>query len=246
MEARTYELMRELEDEHWWFVARRRVIEAVLRRLALPERADILEVGCGTGGNLAMLSRFGTVTGVERDEDAAAMARERGIAPVLEGELPCQIPGLNGQYDLIVLFDVIEHVDADGASLECLRTGLRPGGRIVLTVPAFNFLWSQHDVENHHKRRYRRTDLRGLATGAGLQAEYLSYFNFWLFPPVAAVRLVRKLFPASETWSDMRKPAPLVNALLRSVFGSEARLIGRLSFPFGSSVIAVLTSADGS
>jgi SAM-dependent methyltransferase len=233
--------MRELEDEHWWFVARRKIIESLLRSLKLPEDSNILEIGCGTGGNLGMLGGFGGVTGVELDTVAAKLARERDQAVVLEGGLPDSLPDFATDYDLIGLFDVIEHVEDDGASLDALRGLLKPRGRIVLTVPAFPFLWSQHDEENHHFRRYRRRDLENLVAMRGMKLEYASYFNFWLFPPVAAMRLIRKVIRYEESWKDMRKPADWLNRLLESVFASERYMIGNLRLPFGVSLIAVIS-----
>lgn len=241
MEPDTYQLMREIEDGHWWFVARRKIIRAILDRLDLPVQAELLEVGCGTGGNIALLNRFGVVTCIEQDNTAAKMARDRNIAPVFFGELPAELPELSRQFDVVALFDVLEHVNEDQASLHALAALLKPGGRIVLTVPAFNFLWSQHDDENHHKRRYRRQDLVELSKRCGLSLDYISYFNFWLFPPVAAVRLIRKIIPYGDSWRDMRQPNTAVNKVLQAIFGSERHVMGRMSLPFGISLIAVLS-----
>jgi SAM-dependent methyltransferase len=241
MEPDTYQLMRQIEDEHWWFVARRKIIRALLNRLQLPEQAEILEVGCGTGGNIALLKHFGAVTCVELDETAAELARDRNLAPVFCGKLPDELPEFPQRFDVVTLFDVIEHVKEDGASLQTLSSMLKPGGRIVITVPAFNFLWSQHDDENHHQRRYRRRDLVNLARQCGLSLDYISYFNFWLFPPVASVRLVRKVFPYGESWQDMRMPNKVVNSVLQSVFSSERHVVGRMSLPFGISLVAVMS-----
>lgn len=244
MEADLYQQMRTLEDEHWWFVARRKIIASVLKTLQLPAGAEILEVGCGTGGNIPMLQRFGSVIGIEHDESAAGLARQRNIAPILAGELPHGLPAFPGRFDVIALFDVIEHIEQDLESLVALSALLNPGGRMIITVPAFNFLWSRHDDENQHKRRYRRRTLVRLAGQSGLRLHYLSYFNTWLFPPVAAVRLFRKLFPYEESWKDMHMPAALVNQLLQKIFSSERYLIGRASLPFGISLIAVMAAPD--
>ena len=244
MDPTIYLQMRQLEDKHWWFVARRKIIASVLKSLQLPVDAQILEVGCGTGGNLAMLQRFGSVTGIEHDESAADLARRRNIAPILPGTLPDDLPALPGRFDVIALFDVIEHIDEDRDSLVALSALLKPGGRIIATVPAFNFLWSRHDDENQHKRRYRRRTLEQLARESGLGLKYVSYFNTWLFPAVAAVRLFRKLFPYEESWQDMRMPAPLVNQVLQKLFSSERLLLGRASMPFGISLLAVLAAPD--
>lgn len=241
MEADAYQLMRKIEDEHWWFVARRKIIKSQLESLAIPEKASILEVGCGTGGNIALLNRFGDVTCVELDEAAAEMARVRKISPVLQGRLPNNMPSFSKQFDVVTLFDVIEHIDEEEASLQNCIDLLKPGGSLVLTVPAFNFLWSQHDDENHHRRRYRRRDLVELAESCGATINFISYFNFWLFPMVAAVKLIRKVFPYKNSWQDMQQPNKISNFILQSVFSSERYILNCTTLPFGVSLMAVMS-----
>jgi SAM-dependent methyltransferase len=245
MKTETYRMMRNLEDHHWWFVGRRRIIGKLLDRLVKNNRPAILEVGCGTGGNIRMLQQFGEVTCVEYDEFAAELARDRKLAPVLAGELPDGLPALRHDFGLVLALDVIEHIDDDEASLGALARLLETEGRIVLTVPAFNFLWSIHDDENHHKRRYRKRDIQKLARICDLEIEYLSYFNFWLFLPVALVRLVRKVIPYRESWQDMKIPGRGVNKMLEALFASERFAMGRWSLPFGISLVGVLAKKPG-
>jgi SAM-dependent methyltransferase len=241
METYTYQLMRELEEKHWWFVARRNILQSTLSTLQLPKSSDILEVGCGTGGNIAFLRKFGELICVESDNSAAKLARERNLVPILSGALPNEMPVFNRQFDLIVLFDVIEHIDDDGESLRVLCKLLNPGGRIVLTVPAFSYLWSQHDEENHHKRRYSRKSLSSLVLSNGLSLDYISYFNFWLFPLVAGIRVIRKVIPYKESWQDMKLPAAFLNRILQFIFKSERHLIGKRYLPFGMSLVAIIS-----
>lgn len=240
MESDTYSLMRELEDSHWWFVARRAIIGTLIRRLRLPASAKLLEVGGGTGGNIGMLGAFGDLTCVEHDPAALALARERSGAPVVAGSLPDALPDFATSFDLVLALDVIEHVADDAAAVETLAAQVKPGGYVLITVPAFAFLWSQHDDENRHYRRYRKRDLQRLAAAAGLEPVLISYFNFWLFPGVALVRLWRKAFPYRSTWQDMRLPGRAQNAVLRTIFASERHLLGRVALPFGISLLAVL------
>ena len=242
MESYTYKLMREFEDGHWWFVARRKILRDLLSTLQLPAGSDILEVGCGTGGNIEFLLEFGSVTCVESEGIAARIARERKLAPIMAGRLPNELPDFEHQFDLIVLFDVLEHIEKDGESLVALSRFLKPEGHIVLTVPAFPFLWSQHDEENHHKRRYTRSSLNDLVTNNEFSIDYISYFNFWLFPLVATIRLIRKIFKYQESWQDMRLPNKIFNRILQSIFSSERYFIKRkVSLPVGISLVTILS-----
>jgi SAM-dependent methyltransferase len=246
MDQQIYRQMRELEDQHWWFVGRRKIVGQILTSLDLPVQARILDAGCGTGGNLQLLSTFGNVTGVELDDGAAALARERHVATVLKGSLPDGMPFSGERFDLIVLLDVLEHIADDHASLRTLSDLLAPGGYLVLTVPAFPSLWSRHDEDHHHRRRYRAAGLRDLIRDSGLQLSYLSYFNSLLFPLIAAMRLAHKIFPAQEVGHDVSLPGPVVNGMLQSLFSSERRWIGKLKMPFGVSLLAVTRKTSAS
>ena len=242
MERIVYDRMAELDERHWWYRARREVLAALIaRRIPLPAEARILEIGCGTGHNLLMLERFGRVDGIEIDPAARAIAASRLGREVMDAPLP-DLPGVaDGGYDLIACLDVIEHIEQDRAALASIAGKLRPGGRILLTVPAFPWLWSAHDVINHHKRRYTRRTLAALVGEAGLRLEMLSWFNSLLFPVAAAARLAGRVTGKDDS-DDKLPPAP-VNAVLEAVFGLERYALGRLPFPPGVSLVAIASAS---
>ncbi|MCK5639211.1 MAG: class I SAM-dependent methyltransferase [Gammaproteobacteria bacterium] len=231
--------MHALEDRHWWFNGRRRIVDEMVLRLPLPPQPRILDAGCGTGGNLQMLTHHGQVTGMEYDATAAAIARERGVGKVVCGSLPKNLPFANTTFNLITLLDVLEHIDDDQASLYSLSNLLAPKGYLLLTVPAFPFLWGPHDTEHHHKRRYRASSLSQCIKEAGLELQWLSYYNTSLFPAVAAVRLFRKLVPGQVVGGELALPPASINRILEGLFAAERHLLGRLPLPFGVSLIAV-------
>ncbi len=242
MDRALFDHMAENADRHWWYVARRAVLVALIRRrIAPPPGARILEVGCGTGHNLAMLAGFGAVAGTELDDQARTFARDRLNADVAAARLP-ELDGVaEAAFDLVAALDVIEHVADDVGSLASLARRLRPGGRLLVTVPAYPWLWSAHDVANHHLRRYTARSLRNAADAAGLRVEHLGYFNMLLLPLVIAARIAGKV--TGKDSSDDAMPSPAVNRALKAVFALERYWIGRLSMPAGVSLVAVLTPA---
>ncbi len=235
MDAQVYQQMIELEDTHWWFVARRSIIEQLIRRLDLPKEAEIFEVGCGTGGNLAMLNRHGKVYGMELNQTARTFASNLQLGEIQPGCLPNDIPFVDRQFDLIVLLDVLEHVDEDTASLQALFPKLKPDGYLLITVPAFAWLWSKQDEILHHKRRYVLRDLAQVVCAAGYHVEFVSYFNFVLFPLIAGIRLLQGLLNQGGNEVTMT-PKP-INQMLTFLFALERHVIGRLSLPFGVSLM---------
>ena len=243
MEAQVFARMAALDAEHWWFVARRHILAELIRReIRPPEGARILEVGCGTGHNLAMLGQFGHVEATELDATARGIAAKRLGRTVLSAALPDLSMFAADTFDLIALLDVLEHVADDEASLTAIRARLKPGGRLVVTVPANPWMWTAHDAAHHHHRRYRKRELAALARRTGFAIDLLSPFNSLLFPPIAAARLVGKA-TGRESADDAMPPQP-VNALLRTVFGLERWLIGRVPMPFGVSLVAILRRPD--
>jgi SAM-dependent methyltransferase len=242
MDKDIFHQMAQIEEHHWWFSGRRKIVESVIAGLHLSHDADILEAGCGTGGNLAMLSRYGRVFGTELDDLARQYAIDRKIGTIEPGRLPDQIPFAPQQFDLIVLTDVLEHLDDDSGSLKALHVRLKPGGRLLITVPAFPFLWSRHDDTHHHKRRYLKQNLIDVVKGAGFAINFVSYYNALLFPMVAGVRYIKKSM--KNDTDDLGTPPELVNSLLRGLFSSERHVLGYLSLPFGVSLFMLAQRSD--
>jgi SAM-dependent methyltransferase len=242
MERIVYDRMAELDERHWWYRARRDILGELIRReISLPAEARILEVGCGTGHNLPMLGAFGHVDAIEIDEAARDIASQRLGHPVLNAPLP-ELSGLgSGSYDLIAILDVLEHIEADREALVSLASRLRPGGRILITVPAHPWMWSAHDVVNHHHRRYTRRALRAVVAEAELKLEMMSWFNSLLFPLAAAARLAGRI-TGKEDSDDKLPPAP-INSLFEAVFGLERYAIGRVPFPPGVSLAAIVSAS---
>ena len=241
MERSVFDRMAEHDEIYWWYVARRWILEALIsREICLPKDARILEIGCGTGHNFGMLQHFGRLDALEVDDQARALAERRLGREVGDAPLP-DLPGVpDASYDLIALLDVLEHVDDRARSLASIARKLKPDGRILVTVPAYQWLWSAHDRAHHHKLRYSKRGLRRDAEAAGLRVRKLGFFNSLLFPLAAAIRLLRKA--TGTNTSDDRIPARPVNALFRTIFGLERHVVGRFPFPAGVSLFALLST----
>lgn len=245
MEERFYEEYAAIQDEHWWFEGRRRIIGALLEQRLDPSRRNerrVLDIGCGTGTNLAELARFGEVQGVDQELAAIEVCRKRGwpVRHVSGSSLPFE----DASFDLITLLDVIEHVDDDQTLLTEARRVLAPGGLVLVTVPAYRWMWGSQDEIAHHRRRYTRRRLVVSLTRAGLEPLASSYFNTLLFPPIAGVRLMRRLGPQPEELrSDFELNRPgVTNAVLTRTFCLEAQLLKRTSMPFGVSILGFAAS----
>jgi SAM-dependent methyltransferase len=241
MERVVYQQMAELDDRHWWYRARRKIIAELIRREArLPKNAQILEIGCGTGHNLAMLSGFGHVEGLELDDEARALSEKRLGRKVMSSPLP-ELAGVpDRHYDLIGAFDVIEHIDDDHAALASIATKLKAGGTFMMTVPAHQWMWSAHDSVNHHKRRYSKRSLKALIDASPLELKRAGYFNSLLFPLAVAERAASKL--RGKEQADVTLPPAPLNIALERVFAAERHLVGRLPLPPGLSLFAVASA----
>ncbi|NUN14666.1 MAG: class I SAM-dependent methyltransferase [Myxococcales bacterium] len=258
MERHEYDTLFANEDQHWWFVGTRQVILRVadialsqietereigcspFPKVGLPK---LLDVGCGTGATLAGFeSRNVDRFGIEPEAAAVEFCHRRGLTGVTQGCAE-SLPFSDGLFDLVMALDVLEHLDDDRAGLAEITRVIRPGGFVLLTVPAHPFLWSEHDVALHHKRRYTYSTFAELIAGQPLRQVVFSYYNCVLFPVVAAVRLVRRFFaaakPTSGLTSDVVMPHLYVNRLLTEVVASERYVLPHVRLPVGVSLITL-------
>ena len=241
MERVVYQQMAELDERHWWYRARRKVLAELIRREARPPAgAQILEIGCGTGHNLAMLSQFGHVDGLELDAEARALSEKRLGRRIMSSPLPDLAEVPDRHYDLIGAFDVIEHIADDEAALASIAAKLKPGGKFVMAVPAHQWMWSAHDVVNHHQRRYSKRNLKALIDGSPLKLDKIGYLNSLLFPLAVVERAASKLLGNDN--ADVKLPPAPLNAALEKVFAAERYLVGRLPLPPGLSLFAVASA----
>jgi SAM-dependent methyltransferase len=241
MEPEFYEEIYAAEDHYWWFVARRSILKKILDQCyQRQESGRVLEVGCGSGGNLSLLEAYGRLSAMELDDGARTLAASRNICPVRPGRLPDEIP-YDYSFDLICMLDVLEHIDDDLAALRTVVKQLNGNGTLLLTVPAYRFLWGPHDVVNHHKRRYTIKGLTKVSAEAGLKVRYVSYFNTFLFPVIAASRILDNIRQRDS--SGLKLPPEPVNRFLTVVFAGERLFLPKLSFPFGISIVLVAGKA---
>ena len=226
----------EEDRRHWWFRGRLAVLQAVLRRVVTARPARLLELGCGSGNVLEALSEFGQAVGMECEPSLLAAARARGL-DVRPGALPGDLVVPEGWADVVLLLDVLEHLDEEAAALAIARRALGERGRLVVTVPAYPWLWSGHDVLLGHRRRYGAGQLRGVLEAAGFRVEWVSHFNTVLFAPLLGVRVWRRW--RDTAGHDLARPVAPVNTLLERCFALERHLVPRVALPFGASLLAV-------
>jgi SAM-dependent methyltransferase len=233
--------IHEVEEHHWWYRGRRRVISAVLGGLDLPKPPEILDAGCGSGRNMVMLAALGSVTGLEISDASVARARGRAMGEVVQASIT-EMPLADQRFDLAVCLDVLEHIDDEARALRELRRVVRPSGLLLITVPAYESLWSGHDLINQHKRRYNRRTLCDIAVDVGWEPVWISYFNGFLLPVAAAHRRLARLRHAPDKpVSDLDRTPGYLNRALEMPLRLEAWLIAHgWRIPAGLSLIAVL------
>ncbi|CAK0758777.1 Methyltransferase family protein [Gammaproteobacteria bacterium] len=241
MNPNAYLEMANSETRHWWFIGRRVILTQIIHTLHMPPNAKILEIGSGTGGNLEMLASFGKVSALEMDASARAIASERtrNRFDIRLGSCPSDLPFIAERFDLICLFDVLEHIDDDLGTLTALKGLVAEGGRVLVTVPAHPWLWSVHDEFLHHKRRYSYGALRQKVSDSGFTPTRISYFNTVLFPLAVMMRWKDKLLDSSAA-SGTQVPFEPINKIFSYLFGLERFLLRKNNLPLGVSLLCVL------
>ncbi|HCK04381.1 MAG TPA: class I SAM-dependent methyltransferase [Methylophilaceae bacterium] len=237
MEQKYIQYIAKIEDEHWWYRGRRAVISSLKKKLDLSPDSKILEIGCGTGGNLEMLSSWGTINAVELDDHARITANLRNYCKVTYGKLPADIV-IPDETKLICMLDVLEHVEDDIAALAKIKEDADSDCQILITVPAYKFLWSQHDKDAHHFRRYTKTELEKKLMEAGFNITFSSYFNSILFPVIFIIRAIKNKLQSIES-GDLQMPCSILNRILLIIFSMESKVIPTFPLPFGVSIIAI-------
>lgn len=244
MNVAEYERMYRLEDSYWWFVARHRLVEALLRTrygapVSRPCPLTILDIGCGTGAMSARIGRWGRVVSADFSPLALQFSRRRGLTHLV-GADAMRLPLGCDRFDVLVAMDMLEHLPDDCRALEEFYRVLKPGGRVFATVPAYPHLWSEHDVALMHHRRYQRREVQERFTAAGFEVEKLSHTMTLLYPLVAMQRRMNAARPPHDPPQAAMPlfPAP-VNAALTGLLAAENALAQRINFPFGVTIVCV-------
>lgn len=235
MNESEFRQLERLEDGHWWFVGKRLILKALLA--SDPGTGRLLDLGCGTGGVLREIAAERPCLGIDGSALALRICRAKGFSRLARGDL-CALPFRAGSFETLIALDVIEHLDDDVGFLKSAAQLCAPGGRVLVAVPAFAWLWSRHDEALQHRRRYTARQLERAVRAAGLEPERVTYTNFFVFPVAAVWRILSyrlglaRFGPQSDFWPI----PPALNALLIRLYALEARLLRRLDLPFGVSV----------
>ena len=248
MEKNEYRVMHDIEQSYWWFVGKQFLVKTLLKGFS-PRglgHEKILDIGCGTGIVLKLLENFGEAYGMELSSEAIRFLRKRYLNLVVRSDASQSLPFKNDTFSVITCLDVLEHLDNDFNLLREMMRVCKPRGHIVVTVPAFEFLWSPHDVALHHKRRYTKRKTVGAIRRLNWKVVKCSYYNTILFPPILAVRKLKPLLSNKQNvQSDFFMPLPRwLNSILILLFISEIRCLQFLNFPFGVSLLLILQKAN--
>jgi SAM-dependent methyltransferase len=245
MNLEEYEVMYQVEDHHWWYLGMEQITCRVLEHHLPHDRSalKILDAGCGTGAVMKYLYPYGTVTGFDFSAEALRFSQKRAHTQLVQASV-LEIPFISNLFDLIVSFDVICEmgVNDEQALLEFGRI-LKPGGLVMLRLPAYDWLRGKHDVATHISHRYTRGEIKSKLKRSGFIPVRLSYANMFLFPVAVAKRLSERLFSPHQTGSDLTLDPGPINGVLRSILSAEAPLVSAVGLPFGLTVVALARKA---
>jgi len=241
MEDKKYIQLYEVENEHWWFLVKRKIIAYIIdKKVKKNENSILLDFGCGTGGNLYELSKKYTTYGADMSELAINFCKKRNLNNIFTNDHFFNNLEYKGKFDIITILDVIEHIDEDQKLLESLRDLLTEDGSIVITVPAYQFLFGPHDISLMHKRRYVKKSLRKVVENSGYQIYKLSYFNTILAPLIILRRFLDRNLKKQEYYKDEDDiPNKFLNNILKAIFGLEKYILPYISMPFGISILCI-------
>ena len=246
MQEYLYQKMYEVETTHWWFQAKKDILIQLIKNKIIPQLSkseiNIADIGCGAGLLLDSLSKFGNVTGIDYSNNAIEFCKNSFSGELIQADCGDTNLNINKKFDLIIATDLIEHIKDDRIAINNIYNLLNDNGYAIITVPAFQFLWSQHDVINMHYRRYSFKNLYEAIKTAPFNICYLSYYNFFLFLPALMVRITKKILNFDKNSNlEFSTPPDLINKSFYKLFYSEARfIIKRKKFPFGLSLIAII------
>ena len=242
MDKVLYKTFFDLQNNHWWFKTKKKIVTSQISLYFAKKskkNVNILDIGCGSGLMLNVLKEFGKVSGMDASNDAINFSRTLNAGIIKKGSLPKNVPFVKKSFDLILALDVIEHIEEDCEALNSINYLMKKNGILVLTVPALMSLWSKFDEVNHHKRRYRKSELTAKLKAANFQILRITYFNSFLFPMIYFYRKAN-VFLKKEEVSDLKMPSQTINFILEKIFLIESYFLSVVNFPIGVSIIAVV------
>lgn len=228
-------ILDHLEQEHWWYQARREIVATVIDSIVVTNNPSIVSVGCGNGTELQFLQSKGRVIGLDIDAQVVAHCKEKGFE-VIQADLLNN--SLTEQFDVVIAMDIVEHIKDDKKAIQALYDLLKPGGSVIITVPAFPFLWTELDelTDFPHHRRYTRATLKKVLQKPGMKVSLCSYYNFFLFPLIVLTKLLK-----TSAEKQLQLPHRFFNTIFYHIFAAERFFLGWLRFPCGGSLITVIT-----
>ena len=242
MDRSFYKTYFEVEKNHWWFRVRRNIIFSLLKKYGISKEARIFDFGCGSGYTTGFLQKLGfDVSGADISEEAIEFGKSRGIKNLITASKEGELEFPEGSFDCVLTLDVLEHIKDDVGAIKSIEKSLKPGGIAIITVPAYMWLWGvQDEVSNHYRRYNMKNLLKVINESSNFKIIKKSYFNTFLFPAIAFMRLISKIFGLKERESDFDINNKFLNNLFYLIFNLESKFLKFINFPFGVSILLVL------